>query len=199
MRKQIKIVLLLLLFVAILSSCRKIKDYFVNPETEVLSETVQICYAVAYSSNLAIRIMNGEILPNVNVTSSCTNFPCISLFSINMKGNNSAPYLQNKLDEITIAGLWVSKQKAILSILFTNINLSNRSIELLGVHTIPVIKKDGRTFVVFARMDISLNPEKDAILTMDLSDKQIESELLKVDEERPTDLYIVPAAKTHKI
>jgi hypothetical protein len=171
-----------------LYSCRKIKNYFHDPETKIIGQNIQASYAIAYSANIALTEMTGYHVPNVTFTRSNPGYPCTSLSVVN--ANNGDPFLNDKIGKITIAGLWADADDAVFTILFTDFNFTDSKFSLLGINTFPLIRQNGKTIVAYGAMDIDLNPGPDAMLTLDLSNQEIESEYSRMNEERPNDLYV---------
>jgi hypothetical protein len=54
----------------------------------------------------------------------------------------------------------------------------------------PVIRTGGHINVAMASMDIQLNPDQDALLSINMTTLEIQTELLRLDEPRPTDVYV---------
>ncbi len=169
-------------------SCGKIKDYLKEPETQVLGQNIQASYAVAFAANVSYTEMIGHHVPNVIFNRSSNSFPCTSLAVI--KANAGDPFLSNKIGEITIAGLWTDTSSAIFTILFTNLNFEDAKYSVLGINTFPMIRQEGKTLVIYGSMDIDLNPNSDVLLSLNLSNQEVESEYARTEEEKPDDVYV---------
>ena len=183
-----RFIIFCLMILPLLCSCRKIKNYFNDPETQIIGQELQASYAIAYSANISLTEMEGHRLPNVTFTRSKNGYPCTSLAIV--KANNGDPFLNNKIGQITIAGLWADSSAAIFTIIFTDFNFSDSKYSLIGINTFPLIKQDGKTIIAYGAMDIDLNPSTDAMLTLNLSDQEIESEYARAEQEKPNDLYV---------
>ncbi len=44
--------------------------------------------------------------------------------------------------------------------------------------------------IAMASMDIQLNPDQDALLSLNMNTLEIQTELLRLDEPRPADVYV---------
>jgi len=180
-----------LLLFSLFGSCRKVKeykDYFKDPETQVLGKDIQASYAVAYSANVVLTEMAGSQLPNVTFTRSSHGYPCTTLAVI--KSMNDDPFLSNKIGQITIAGLWSTEDAAVFTIIFTNLNLNDAKYSVLGINTFPLVRQNGKTIVAYGAMDINLNPNSDALLSLNLSNSEVESEYARANQNAPTDVYV---------
>jgi hypothetical protein len=174
--------------IPLICSCRKIDSYLQTPDTQVIGHDIQASYAIAHTANIALTEMAGYHSPNVVFTRSSSGYPCTSLMII--KAEDADPFLSNKIGEITIAGLWADTTTAIFTIIFTNINFADLKYDLLGINTFPLIKEEGKIMLLYGAMDIDLNPNSDALLSLNLSSQETESEFLRANEARPTDVYV---------
>ena len=190
MRLNLKIVVSLLLLSLLIFSCKKAKKYFHDPETEPIAHVVKTAAAIGYSASIAMSVMAGEQIPFVITTGNCTDFPCISISLVNISNDNQVLFSGGSIGEITIAAFWPDEDAGILSIIFTDINISTQDFTLLNVHTVPVIKEEDKIIVVFAGNDININSDSESLLDLDLSQGEIDFEISRIENERPNDLYV---------
>lgn len=190
MHLNIKITVTLLLILQILISCKKAKEYFHDPESEPIAQVVKTAAAIGYSASIAMSVMSGEQLPNVITTGDCADFPCTSISLVNVSSDNQVLFSGGSIGEITIAALWPDEDAGILSIIFTDIDISTHTFTLLSVHTVPVIKKEDKIMVVFAGNDINIGSDSETLLNLDLSEGEIEFEMERLENERPGELDI---------
>ncbi len=187
-RYKISVILFLILLSVI--SCKKAKEYFHDPETEPVAHAVKTSAAIGYSASVAISVMSGVKLPYVITTGDCNNFPCTSLSLVTVNSNNQVLFSGGSIGEITIAALWPDEDAGIITILFTDINISTQNFTLLSIHTVPVIKKEDRIIVVFSENDINIGSDSDTLLDLDLSQGEIDFELARLEYETPDNLYV---------
>jgi len=185
-----KIYISFLLILVFLCSCKKVKEYFHDPETEPVRQAIITSAAIGYSASVAMSVMSGEQLPHVVYAGDCSDFPCTFLIYININQDNPLLFSEGNVGEIIVAGLRPDEDVAIMTIVFSEINISTQSFTLLSVHTIPVIKEEDRIIVVFSEMDINIGSDSDALLNIDLSQNEVDSEVSRLDRERPEDLYV---------
>ncbi len=185
-----KIYISLILILIFLCSCKKVKEYFHDPETEPVRQAIKTSAAIGYSVSVAMSVMAGAQPQHVISAGDCRDFPCTFLMYININPDNPLLFSEGEVGEIIVAGLRPDEDAAIMTIVFTDINISTQSFNLLSVHTIPVIKEEDRIMIVFSEMDINFDPDNDALLNLDLSQQEIDSEISRLDRERPEDLYV---------
>jgi hypothetical protein len=168
------------------TSCNKVKNYFRDPDTEILSETLLSAKLTGYVCNSAVSILNGGSLPYLTMVSrSNEGFPCTTLMVMDLEDAGS-----DKAGSVTIAGLWPEAGTAILSLLYTNYHAGSNTLDLLGIETIPVIRDGDNIHIALASQEIKLNPDQESFLNINLNTLEIESELLRLNMPRPSDVYV---------
>jgi hypothetical protein len=180
-------------------SCNKMKDYFRDPDTDVLIETVHSATLTGYAANIAMAVMNGQNFQNVSFSRTGTGYPCTTIMVIDLTDESGYSYTVEKADAITIAGLWADSTTAILSMLYTDYHRGSEMLDLVGIETIPVIREGNCTHVAMANQDIKLNPDQQSILSIDLNTLEIESEYFRLDVPRATDVYVAVAQDAYLI
>ncbi len=180
---------IVLLFISAIS-CRKVKEYFHDPETETIAHALKTSAAIGYSVSVAMSVMSGEQLPFVITTGDCSDFPCTSLSIVTINDDNQVLFSGGNIGEITIAAFRSNEDAAILTMLFTDINISTQNFTLLSIHTIPVITKEGRIIAIFSENDINIGADSDTLLNMDLSQREIDFEMARLENDTPGDLYV---------
>jgi hypothetical protein len=183
---------LLLLFILLIpgSSCNRVKEYFREPNPEPLLETIHTSILTGYAANVSFAMMAGETMTGVNFHRSNAGFPCTSLITINTSTNPGIYIAHQDVNTITIAGLWADESTAILSILLTDFDTGTSTFDLMGIKTVPVIRTGDHINIAMAGMDIQMNPDQDALLSLNLNTLEIQTELFRLDEPKPTDVYI---------
>jgi hypothetical protein len=171
-------------------SCDKVKDYFREPDPVPMLETIHTSFLTAYAANVSFAMMAGQSITGVNFQRSNEGYPCTSLTAINTASNPGINIAYQTVNTITIAGLWADESTVILSILLTGFDAENSTLDLLGIKTVPVIRTGDHINVALASMDIQMNPEQDALLSLNLNTMDIQTELLRLDEPKPTDVYV---------
>jgi hypothetical protein len=178
---------IILLFIA--SSCNRIKDYLRDPDTDILVETLHSATLTGYAANIAMSVMSGQTYTYVHTIRSNEGFPCTSLMTMDID-ESFYSYTNAQAGTVTIAGLWPDASTAILSLIYTDYRAGTHTMELLGIETIPVIRDGNSIHIALASQDIRLSPDQQSILSIDLNTLQIESELLRLEMMKPTDVYV---------
>ena len=173
-----------------LLSCNKVKDYLREPDPDPLVETIHTSILTGYAANVSFAMMSGASFSGVNFYRSNAGYPCTSLITINTEINPDIYLAYQEVKTITIAGLWADESTAILSILLTGYDAGTSTFDLLGIKTVPVIRNNDHISVAMASMDIQLNPDQDALLSLNLNTLEIQTELLRLDEPKPADVYV---------
>lgn len=190
MRKAFLLAGLLLSFF----SCNKLRDYLREPETEIITGTLNSARLTGQAVTLAMAAINGHSVPNISFTRSNNGFPCTAVIGIDLSEFPGAP-----AEKVTIAGIWANESTAVLSMIFNNYDYGSNTFELVGIETIPVIIESDYIHVVLASQEIDLNPDQDALLAIDLDNFQFESELFRLDVPRPGDVYVAVTQKAYFI
>lgn len=188
-RKILITIVLSILF----SSCKKIDEYFKPPETEYVKDVIKTAVSIGYSSEIAMSAISGYHRSNVRFIRSSSSYPCVGVIFVKPDADFPIPYSGNTKNEMSIFGFWTDENTAILSILFTSVDIQTSTFVLQSVHTVPVIRTDNNILVVFASMDINLAPESisDKLLSFNFSDNEINFEMSRIlSFSQPEDLYV---------
>ncbi|HLO57572.1 MAG TPA: hypothetical protein VK179_02440 [Bacteroidales bacterium] len=177
--------LLFLLFLPALS-CNKVTEYFRDPDTAALTETIHSAALTAYAADVAVSVIKGHANDNVTYTRSNPGFPCTTLIQISPDDYRFAA----DVNAVTVAGLWADENTAVLSVIYTDYHSENTTLDILGIETIPLLCEGNSVHVALAKQDISLNPDVDALLSINLNTLQIQSELIRLDVRPPDDVYV---------
>jgi hypothetical protein len=188
--KTISALLLILVLLLPEVSCRKVMDYFRDPDTGQLVEAIHTNVVAGYAANVAMAVIDGKSFPNVTFSRSNDGFPCTTLMVIDTDSDPNLLLAGEKASQITVAGLWTDASTAILTLILTDYHFGHSTLDLLGIQTIPAIRVANHINVALAGMDIQLNPDKEALLSLNLSTLEIESELLRLETPPPDDIYV---------
>jgi hypothetical protein len=172
------------------TACRKLMDYFRDPEPEQLVEAIHTTVMAGYAANVAMAVIDGQSFPNVAVSRSNDGFPCTTLMVIDTESDPNFFLAGEEASQITVAGLWPDASTAILTLILTDYHFGASTLDLLGIQTIPVIRDADHISIALAGMDIQMNPDQDALLSLNLSTLEIESELLRLEATPPSDVYV---------
>jgi hypothetical protein len=115
---------------------------------------------------------------------------------ITVDENHPLPFNDN-IGNIAIAYIWENdpaggRHNGVVSIVFADINIIGNVFRFYGIHTVPVIQdmETGKIMTLFARQDIVFGEGVDTLLNLSLTNPRFSSELLRLDEEPPTDPFV---------
>jgi hypothetical protein len=190
---------MILFFLFPFYSCNKVKDYFREPDPEPLLETIHTSILAGYAANVSFNLMSGNSIPGIGFVRSNPGFPCTTLITINTSMHPGIFPADLDVNTILIAGLWADESTTILSILITGFDMGNSTLDLLGIKTVPVIRTGDHINIAMASMDIQMNPDQDALLSLNLNTLDIQTELLRLNAPKPTNVYIAVLQDTYFI
>ncbi len=193
--KKIIPFILIILVTTSMNSCKKIdkwKDE--NPEIEPLKQGFKTAAAIGYCVSLATAVLSGDAIPD-NVLLKSSNSNC-GIIYVAIDENNPLPF-NNHIGDIVIAYIWEndpigSRRNGVISIVFANMNIIGNLFKFYGIHTVPIIQdmETGKIMTVFAKQDIVFGEGSDTLLNLSMSNPQFSLELLRLDEEPPTDPFV---------
>lgn len=162
-----------------------------NPDIDPLKQGFKTTAAVGYCASMAASVFYGNAIPdNVLLESSNSNS---GLIYVTIDENNPLPFNPNSGD-IIIACYWgtdsiANKREGIMSIVFADIDIISSLFNFYGIHTVPISQdiETGKIKTLFAEQDIVFGDENDSLLNLSFSDLTLTSELLRLDQNLPTD------------
>jgi len=169
---------------AIISSCSGIDDLLREPDVTPVRNVLKAAMPVGYAANLTMAAMQGAVMPNVTVLRSGpdTSTGC---FLVNIVVDSAYPLPGNvqAVGIITTAGIIVGSRTAIMTALFSEINVTRGSFVLHDISTFPVVSDSsiitGERELVVVYCDIDVNAGSDTLLHAGISQGQIDAELVK--------------------
>lgn len=188
MRRIIVFIGLLLPF-----SCNKIEELKQPPELTPLEDGFKTSAAIGYCISVATRALTGQTLPsNVTYTKRTTaGYSSSGLIHIDVNASSPIPF-NNKLSDITIAGLWNETSGGVISIVFSDFNVVNGKFKFYGIHTIPIMVRPNTNEIasIFAEQDIVIGQGSDTLLNLSLSKPKFDTELNRLNSPEPTDAFV---------
>lgn len=167
-----------------LSSCNKIDDLLREPDVTPVRNVLKAAMPIGYAANLTMAVMQGAVLPNVTVVRSGpdTSTGC---FLVNIIVDSAYPLPGNvqATGIITTAGIIVDNRTAIMTALFSEMNVSQGSFVLHDISTFPVVSDtdliSGKRELDVVYCDIDVNAGSDTLLHAGITQGQINVELTK--------------------
>ncbi|MCX6256936.1 MAG: hypothetical protein NTW49_03415 [Bacteroidia bacterium] len=166
------------------SSCiDKLNNFFKKPPVTPVSQTIKTSVALGFAASVAWSYFKGYNLPytNISVNNSTT--------AIYLDASQCYPfrYSSDHFGEMVILAVKISDDIAIMSVLFTRTDIYAGKFVLRDVITFPVINRDNQITVVYTEEDINIGGGPDTTMEINLSQDQINIELLKLSTPKPTD------------
>ena len=193
--KKIFPFILIILATVSMSGCKKINKWKDdNPDIDPLRQGFKTTAAIGYCVSLATTVLSGDAVPdNVILESSSSNS---GLMYVTIDEDHPLPF-NNNIGDIIIAYIWEndppgSRRTGVVSIIFADMDIIGSLFKFYGIHTVPVIQdlETGKIMTVYARQDIVFGEGSDTLLVLSLSNPQFSSELLRLDEDPPTDPFV---------
>jgi len=182
-----------------LSDCKKFDEWTdENPDILPLKQGFKTSAAIGYCVSLAATVLQGGPIPEnvVFESSSHGEYSNSGIMYLSMDKNYPLPFNKH-IGDIIIAGIWEnddygSMNTGVISIVFGNLDIFGSEFTFYGLHTVPVIqdRETGKIMTVYAKQDIVYGQGSDTLLNLSLSNPQFSSELLRLDEEPPDDVFV---------
>lgn len=184
MLKLIRYTLGVVFLIVLLYSCKESDKYNQKPELESLRQGLKTSVAIGYCASIVHAAINGDPLPgNVLYT------PGTGLIYIHISNDYPLPFNSN-IGDIAVAFLW-NDNAGVMTILFADINIIGGEIKLYGLHTIPIIKKDGDLLAIFAKQDIIVGYGSDTILDLsNITSIVFNTEIDRLNAQKPSDTFV---------
>jgi hypothetical protein len=180
------------LFLFAFAECHKLDEFNQPPEITPLTQGFKVSAAIGYCAALANTVFTGGVLP-ANVTFNKSNQAGYSSSGvIHVKVNSTTPLPFNThAGDIYIAGVWDNVTGGVISIVFGDFNVIESEFKFYGLYTVPVAKKVGSSTInaVFAQQDIVLGEGSDTLLNLSLSRPKFDTELDRLNEPYPTNVF----------
>lgn len=197
LKKQLQLLTPIVLIIC-LFSCKKIAEWTdENPDIEPLKHGFKTSAAIGYCVSLAATVFQGGPIPDNVILESTSQSGYSSSGILYLKMSSQYPLPFNRhIGDIVIAGIWDNNEygnmnAGVISIVFGNLDLFGGEVNFYGIHTVPVLqdRETGRITAVFARQDIVMGVGSDTLLNLSLSNPQFSSELLRLEDEQPDDVF----------
>jgi hypothetical protein len=188
---KIRLILILLLFMIVLASCRKWNDINEDPEIEPLIHGIKTSAAVGYCASIAAAyFMDGIVPGNAIVTLKKKSSREESMIMI-VDIDDSYPLPFDSYEgQITIAGVW-NGNGGVITALFTDMDLLGSFMFFKGIHTIPLIDMgNGEIMTLFAEQDVIMGEGSDTLLHLNMEIAWINIELKRLEADLPADAFV---------
>lgn len=170
--------------VATLCCCEKIEDLLREPDVTPVRNVLKAAMPLGYAANLTMAALQGASLPNVTVvrSGSDTSTGCF-LVNIIVDSTYPLPGDVRATGIITTAGLVVDNRTAIMTALFSQMNVQQGSFVLRDISTFPVVSDtdiiSGKRELDVVYFDVDVNKGSDTLVNIKITPAQITAELTK--------------------
>lgn len=177
--------------VLLLSNCKKLEELNRGPELTPLEQGFKSCATIGYCAALAQSAFTGGPLPdNVSFEQRSENgYSNAGVLHIQVTKDTPLPF-NTSVGNIYVAGLWDGVRGGVISIVFADIDILTSQFKFYGLYTVPVSQKtSGEIISVFAEQDIVIGQGGDTLLNLSLSKPKFDTELARLNEPYPADVF----------
>jgi hypothetical protein len=147
---------------------------------------------VGYCASLAIALIEGkELPPNVTFQSENWDESYTSGFLL-VEFNKLYPLPFNRsYGELWMGCMWDPEDgTGVISAIFTDIDVVEAEYNLVGIYTIPVIKRiDGKIMTAYAEQDIIVGEGSDTLLRISMTKPEYNKEIERIGIEPEEDVF----------
>ena len=122
-----------------LFACTATEEIDDQPDVSILRDGLKVSAAIGYSASLATQVFFYDRIPEgANFQQfSQDDFDRSGIIQMPLMDREDIPFNEN-IGEVTIAGIW-SDNTGVISMIFTDTDLENFTIDFIGFYTVPVI------------------------------------------------------------
>jgi hypothetical protein len=191
MFKVILSIITILIVIPVLLGCKAVdegKDYInKDPDIVQVRNVLKTAMPLSYAANATMAAMNGASLPGVSIveTGDTSSLGC---FLVHIDVGNDYPFPSgvNANGNIIVAGFSVDNEVAIMTALFTSLNVTEGVFTIQELSTFPVVQHEGpmtgkkELMVVYSDIDVNFGSNSnDTLLTVRISQDHIDAEFTK--------------------
>jgi hypothetical protein len=169
---------------AAFSSCGGLDDILRDPDVAPVRNVLKTAMPIGYAANLTMGAMQGDSLPYVTVvrSGSDTSTGC---FLVNIVVDSAYPLPGDvqAVGIITTAGIIVDNRTAIMTAVFSSLNITQGSFVIRDISTFPVVcdtdNLSGKRELDVVYWEMDINAGSDTLLHAGITQGQIDAELVK--------------------
>ena len=164
--------------------CEKFEDLLREPDITPVRNVLKAAMPLGYAANLTMAVLQGASLPNVTVVRSGSD-TSIGCFLVNIVVDSTFPLPGDiqAVGIITTAGIVVDNNTAIMTALFSQMNVHRGSFILRDISTFPVVADtdiiSGKRELDVVYFDVDVNKGSDTLVNIGISQGQINAEFTK--------------------
>ncbi|MBD3316154.1 MAG: hypothetical protein GF344_10225 [Chitinivibrionales bacterium] len=159
----------------------RLEELFKEPNTNPVRKVLKITMPLGYAANLAMTAMTGEKPANVHFVEGGEGTLGNFVLKVTVDEGFPLPLGIEATGHILVAGVMARQSMAMMSMVFTEINITQGVFAINDISTVPVVMEedlvtgDTELFVVFADMD--MNGGSDTLFSVGMTDERIEAEM----------------------
>ncbi len=165
-----------------------INQFTKTPEIGAFTRSVKVSLPLAYAANIAMDMVNKKPVTGVTMLRSPgDSFPCNAIVQIPVDAGHPLPVGSATVTgSMMVAGLWSDSVSAVVSVFFTNTNLSDGSFTAKNVAFIPVVRDTAQgCMIVYASEDV--NMDSSIVVNTKITDSMVTVKLASIPFTLPTD------------
>jgi hypothetical protein len=155
------------------------------PDTPAIVRAIKASLTLGYAANSAMDALVNRAGPGVSVSRDADSFPCNAIVSIVVSKAHPLPVGGDSTGTMRVVGFWPDSQTALMTVFFTNTNVSDGTFILKNVAFVPVTRDSGSTMVVFASEDV--NADSATVVTTKITDSMVTVKISGMPDALPTD------------
>ena len=176
----------LIIILMITFSCKKkeidnpLDDWFQDPPVSPITRTIKTVIPVGYAASAVIMDMKGYKSSNIK----SVHTKSANTLYVNTSTDYPYKFKGDEYEQMIIAYVQTDINTALVSVFFTDMDITVGSFKLLNVIAFPVIYDPiyDKTTAVYASMDINLGSNSD--IGLDLTQEEMDEDLNKLNNER---------------
>jgi hypothetical protein len=194
MRIRISCIIGIILAIIFLGCSDKLEEaggWFKEPDLTHARKILKTTLPLGYAANLAMAALGGTSLPNVSIAQSGDT--SVGTYFITIDVDSTFPLPQGLYADgtILVVGFHADQEVAMMTCIFSDLNVSQGVFTINDISTIPVVSKEDiisgkkELFVVYG--DIDVNSGSDTMLTVSMSNEQMDAEFTRYETMKSFD------------
>jgi hypothetical protein len=183
----------LVCLLVLLSGCSKgtLDDLFKDPDLTEIRKALKTALPLSYAANAAMVSMEGTRLPNVSmVQTGDTSSVGAFIMEVTVDSTFPMPHGISGQGKITVAGFNARADMAMLTVMFTDMNVLQGNFTIQNVSTFPVVRPTGTKELIVVYADIDINAGSDTLFTVGVTQEQINAEFTRYETMKDWDTTV---------
>lgn len=162
-----------------------IEEFIRTPDAEPIRASIRTAIPLAHIAATSMEAVHGNASSSVSVSTTCSSYPCAAVVSMELS-QDDLPFDFAASGNVTIFGLWTSRETAVLTVTFNEVYAGVSSYSVRRVSTFPVTRTpESNYFIVYTDIDVNVDTTPD-----ELSEEEVQAELERLDIEVSNDAEV---------